>query len=636
VTPADDFGEVSAELVDVPGGKPHTFAPVVAGTPGGHVSPAAGAPNGEAPRVTGALAGRGAATGPHADLVPAGLGAPGGLLPAGGGTPRALAGPPGRLLGEDSPAVGTAVIDHTEILIRPAVSVIVCAFTEDRWEDICRVLGSLQAQTEAPGEVILVIDHSPALLRRARLAFPQVTIVPNHFQKGLAGGRNTGVAHAWGDVVAFIDDDAVADPDWLSRLADHYMDPTVAGVGGLVEPAWEHGRPGWFPPELDWVVGCSYLGMRSGLGPVRNFIGANMSFRREILAEIGGFSIELGRVDSNPFGCEETELCLRVSQRYPDAILLYEPAAMVSHRVRRQRARWRYLRSRCYAEGRSKATVASLAGVDSALASERSYVRSTIPRGVCRSLWKAVRGRPSGLLSAFALVMAVLTTGFGYFVGRRAGRKNPDEVLVLEDPGGEALDAEAWVLESDRTAPDEQVWVLDPQTWVPSVDDWAPDGGPRPVNGNNGTLTADTGSGTAPAAARQPPGTQSPAVQSPAVQPLGTQPLGTQPAAGQPSATQPRGAQAPATRSRPPWDTAPQPVTPLPVDPEAAATKLPAAQAPAAEAPGAPDRQRGASGAARVTVHGQHQMLVALPESAPAQPAATPPRWPARTSRSAR
>jgi GT2 family glycosyltransferase len=434
-------------------------------------------------------------------------------MPAGGGAQRALAATPGRAPDEDLPAAGAAVIDRTEILIRPAISVVVCAFTEDRWDDICRVLGSLRAQTEAPGEVILVIDHCPPLLRRARLAFPEVTIVPNHFQKGLAGGRNTGVAHAWGDVVAFIDDDAFADPDWLGRLADHYMDPTVAGVGGLVEPAWEHRRPGWFPPELDWVVGCSYLGMRSNLGPVRNFIGANMSFRREILAEIGGFSIELGRVDSNPFGCEETELCLRVSQRYPAAILLYEPAAAVSHRVRRQRARWRYLRSRCYAEGRSKATVASLAGAESALASERSYVRSTIPRGVCRSLWKAVRGRPSGLLSAFALVMAVLTTGFGYFVGRRSG-KNAVEVVLAEDTECEVLDAEAWVLESERTAPDEQIWVLDPDSWVPAVDDWAPDGGLPAVNGDRGTLTAEPRPGTP-----QPPVAEPPVAELPGIAP---------------------------------------------------------------------------------------------------------------------
>ncbi|HEV3066883.1 MAG TPA: glycosyltransferase [Streptosporangiaceae bacterium] len=447
------------------------------------------------------------AGGVPAELAPVAAGAPSGLRPAGGDASGGFAGAPGGALAEDLSVAGTTtMIETTEILIRPAVSVVVCAFTEDRWEDICRVLGSLRTQTEAPGEIILVIDHCPALLRRARQAFSDITIVPNHFQKGLAGGRNTGVAHAWGDVVAFIDDDAFADPDWLARIADHYLDPTVLGVGGLVEPAWEHGRPGWFPPELDWVVGCSYLGLRSSLGPVRNFIGANMSFRREILAEIGGFSIELGRVDSNPFGCEETELCLRVSQHYPDAILLYEPAAAVSHRVGKQRSRWRYLRSRCYAEGRSKATVASLAGAESALASERSYVRSTIPRGVGRSLWRAARGRPSGLLSAFALVMAVFLTGFGYFVGRRSGRKNAAGVLVAEDTDGEVLDAEAWVLETERTAPDEQIWVLDAEDWLPAVEDWAPGSGLEALAPDDEAraLAAGPATAEAPAPAQAP------------------------------------------------------------------------------------------------------------------------------------
>ena len=374
------------------------------------------------------------------------------------------------------------MIDHTEIVIRPAVSVIVCAFSEDRWDDIRRVMASLQEQTEKPGEIILVIDHCPALLFRARQAFPHVTIMPNHFQKGLAGGRNTGVAHAWGDVIAFTDDDAVPDPEWLTRLADHYLDPTVLGVGGPVEPTWDQGRPGWFPLELDWVVGCSYLGMRAGLGPIRNFIGANMSFRREILAEVGGFAIDLGRVDSDPLGCEETELCLRVSQRYPDGVLLYEPKAAVRHRVREKRARWRYLHSRCYAEGRSKAIVARLAGAESALASERSYVRSTIPRGIGRSLWQAARGRPSRLLSAFALMLAVLVTVVGYYVGRWSGRKNPSPAVAVEQAEAALPDAESWVLESGHTVPDPQISVLAPEHRLPDVEDWAP-GGPELVDG---------------------------------------------------------------------------------------------------------------------------------------------------------
>jgi glycosyltransferase involved in cell wall biosynthesis len=307
--------------------------------------------------------------------------------------------------------------------------VVVCGFTEDRWDDLCRAVRSLHEQTEQAWEIILVVDHCPGLLRRAQENLSDVTIVPNRLAKGLAGGRNTGMAEAHGDVVAFMDDDAAADPDWLARLADHYQDARVIGVGGLVKPAWEAGRPRWFPPELDWVVGCSYLGMPVRLEPVRNFIGANMSFRREILADLHGFSIGLGRVGTTPLGCEETEFCLRLSQRYPDGVLLYEPAASVNHRVREQRARWGYLWSRCYAEGLSKAKVARLTDAGRALASERSYVRSTIPRGVGRSLADAARGRLAGLASALALVLAVVLAGVGYVVGR-AARPSADRVTI--------------------------------------------------------------------------------------------------------------------------------------------------------------------------------------------------------------
>ena len=295
---------------------------------------------------------------------------------------------------------------------------IVCAFTEDRWEDLSRAVDSLHRQTEQPREVIVVIDHCPGLLHRAQRDLAGVTVLPNRFGKGLSGGRNTGAMAASGDVIAFLDDDAAADPGWIAAISDRYQDPRVLGVGGLVKPAWDIGRPSWFPPELDWVVGCSYRGLPEVSGPVRNFIGANMSFRREVLDRLGGFSAGLGRVDAIPLGCEETELCLRASQLHPEGVLLYEPAASVSHRVRAKRASWSYLRSRCYAEGLSKAAVAKLAGSRRALASKRSYLRSVIPRALVMALSGAAWGRRADLTTALALVGAVVITGTGYAVGR--------------------------------------------------------------------------------------------------------------------------------------------------------------------------------------------------------------------------
>lgn len=319
------------------------------------------------------------------------------------------------------PVVGATMNAPARITTHPAVSVIVCGYTEDRWEDLSRAVKSLHEQTEPAREIILVIDHCPGLLRRARADLAGVSVVPNRLAKGLAGGRNTGLAEAQGDVVAFMDDDAAADPDWIARLADRYAEARVVGVGGLVKPVWEAGRPRWFPPELDWVVGCSYQGMPACRGPVRNFIGANMSFRREVLQDLHGFLTSLGRVGTAPLGGEETEFCLRVNRRYPDGVLLYEPTASVSHRVREQRAGWRYLAARCFAEGLSKAKVARLAGARRALASERSYVRSTVPRGVGRSLAGAARGDLTQIASALALVLAVVVTGAGYLMGRVAG-----------------------------------------------------------------------------------------------------------------------------------------------------------------------------------------------------------------------
>jgi hypothetical protein len=298
--------------------------------------------------------------------------------------------------------------------VRCRVSVVICAYTEDRWSRLVAAIESVRAQTCPAEEVVLVIDHCPPLAARARSEFTDVVVTENSSAQGLSGARNVGLQTATGDVVAFIDDDAAAEPDWLDHLTQSYEDEDVIGVGGHVEPDFSTDRPGWFPPEFDWVIGCSHAGMPSFARPVRNFVGANMSFRREALVDLGGFSQSLGRVGANAAGCEETELCIRAADWKPGGRLVYVPEARVDHYVPPGRTTCRYFLRRCYAEGRSKAVVATLAGHQRGLEDERTYLRSTVPKGIARSLWAVIAGDPAGLLRAATAIGGVASTSLGY------------------------------------------------------------------------------------------------------------------------------------------------------------------------------------------------------------------------------
>ena len=160
--------------------------------------------------------------------------------------------------------------------------VVICAYTFDRWDDVLAAVASVRSQKTAPEEIVVVVDHNPDLYSRLRPVLPDVTVVENRYQRGLSGGKNTGVEVTSSDVVAFLDDDAVAHPDWLGHLRDAYVDDCIVGVGGTTLPLWESARPRWFPEEFDWVLGCTFTGREPG--PVRNVLGGNASFRREVFS----------------------------------------------------------------------------------------------------------------------------------------------------------------------------------------------------------------------------------------------------------------------------------------------------------------------------------------------------------------
>jgi GT2 family glycosyltransferase len=299
----------------------------------------------------------------------------------------------------------------------PSIDVVVCTYADERWRDVERALESLREQTLAPSKVVLVVDHNPGLAARATSTFTDVAVVPSEGTGGLSSARNTGLAQCSSEVVAFLDDDAVADSCWLEQLARRYEDPGVLGVGGKIEASWPDHRPRWFPDEFGWVTGCSYRGQPETEASVRNLIGANMSLRREILTAIGGFSADIGQVGGGLARHDDTELCIRALTAFPGRRLVYAPDALVTHTVLASRTRWRYFVSRCYGEGVSKAAMTRMTGSGIGLQAERDYLRRALPRGVGRGLLDVLRGDLSGAMRSVAIVIGLAATVAGYVRG---------------------------------------------------------------------------------------------------------------------------------------------------------------------------------------------------------------------------
>lgn len=209
-------------------------------------------------------------------------------------------------------------------------------------------------------------------------------------KRGVSHARNLGIERSAGDVLAFIDDDAQADPDWLARLTQCLEETGAAGAGGPAVPRWQAPPP---PRLKASTKTLSYLGAfslgdsrRRLAGPRDFLIGTNCAFRRRVFEAGHRFKAPAwGRPDA----FEDVEFSRRIAAAYP---VYYEPAARVSHFIPARKLSLRHLAKTAFANGLQKA----------------AYGGRLSPRGA-RDVWGV-----DGWLSAFS------AAGFACGAARRA------------------------------------------------------------------------------------------------------------------------------------------------------------------------------------------------------------------------
>lgn len=213
--------------------------------------------------------------------------------------------------------------------------------THDRYALLHEAIRSVAAQ-RMPKEAfeIVVVDNSPspavAAAEGGRYAgIPNLRWVHEPVA-GLSGARNAAVRLARTPLIAFLDDDAVADADWLSALAQAFDDlgDGIGVVGGKVRPRWAAPRPDWLSNELLGYLSVVDLGEElRPLRPGEWVAGANIAYRTDALRQVGGFSLALGRVGPGIALMSNDEIELGDRLQAAGWATGYAPGAAVEHLI---------------------------------------------------------------------------------------------------------------------------------------------------------------------------------------------------------------------------------------------------------------------------------------------------------------
>ena len=273
------------------------------------------------------------------------------------------------------------------------------------------------AQTHPEMEVIISVDGNAELYKRASAHYAGNKIVKTTQLKesaGVSGARNAGIAIAKGDVIAFMDDDAVAENRWIENLLNAYNEYNAVAVGGKILPIWLGAKPDYLPEELYWLAAITHEGFAEGkIVEVRNTFGPNMSFKKEVFQKAGLFNQNLGfaRKGLTYIQAEEPEFALRMKRELGKGVV-YNPKAIVYHKIPPSKVKVGVLLKRAYYQGYSKALLRRLNISANSVATERSYLKALFLKYIPRRLKRFYR--LTELKKLLMLNACIITVGLGF------------------------------------------------------------------------------------------------------------------------------------------------------------------------------------------------------------------------------
>ena len=315
------------------------------------------------------------------------------------------------------------------------VSVAVCTHSPDRYDDLRDAAESVFEQTYDDVELVLVSDGSDEVYERMVEDYgdhEDTVIGRTEENVGISEARTRAGEIASGDVIAFIDDDAVAREDWVEELAAVYEERDVIAAGGRMAPRWVAGKPSFLPEEFYWLIGVTHKGFADGEGEVRNTFASNLSFKRDVFLELGGFDPNVGRKGDRQIQAVEGEICTRMRRKYGQGVY-YNPEAVVEHKIFDYRTRATWLLNRSFWQGYSKRVMDIL--VPEASGDKNDFLKRLLLEFAPERFVSLVR-RPSLAKAQQLIMLFVLTAfvGFGFVYGILTVRPSDFETIEPETP----------------------------------------------------------------------------------------------------------------------------------------------------------------------------------------------------------